>query len=82
MSLHLIYCYVLVFLGLDRDGGMWTLAKLVSNSVKEGKGSSDILKLNAGEVREEEEEEEEKDDRPRRRRRRRRSTARFSKSIS
>ena len=37
--------------GLDRDGGMWTLAAMVSNSVKEGKNSGSTLRLEAGEVK-------------------------------
>uniref|UniRef100_A0A6V2PPL9 J domain-containing protein n=1 Tax=Ditylum brightwellii TaxID=49249 RepID=A0A6V2PPL9_9STRA len=41
--------------GLDRDGGMWHLASLVSKSVKEGKGGGNngagaILRLEAGDV--------------------------------
>ena len=37
--------------GLDRDGGMWTLANMVSNSVKEGKKAGSTLRLEAGEVK-------------------------------
>jgi len=37
--------------GLDRDGGMWHLATLVSQSVKEGKGGAQsLLKLEAGDL--------------------------------
>lgn len=40
--------------GLDRDGGMWHLASMISNAVKSGKenGAESILKLEAGAVRE------------------------------
>ena len=35
--------------GLDRDGGMWTLARMVSQSVKSGGGGADsLLQLEAG----------------------------------
>ena len=34
--------------GLDRDGGMWTLARMVSKDVKEGGDGSSILQLEAG----------------------------------
>jgi len=37
--------------GLDRDGGMWTLANMVSNSVKEGKNAGNTLRLEAGQIR-------------------------------
>lgn len=37
--------------GLDRDGGMWTLANMVSRSVKDGKESASVLRLEAGEIR-------------------------------
>jgi len=37
--------------GLDRDGGMWTLARMVSGQVKSGKDAAGLLKLDAGEVR-------------------------------
>jgi len=37
--------------GLDRDGGMWTLANMVANSVKEGKNAGSTLRLEAGEIR-------------------------------
>lgn len=40
--------------GLDRDGGMWTLANMVSESVKSGKNASSTLRLEAGVIREEE----------------------------
>lgn len=39
--------------GLDRDGGMWHLASMISSAVKSGKeGAESILKLDAGTVRE------------------------------
>ncbi|KAL7508346.1 hypothetical protein ACHAXN_005431 [Cyclotella atomus] len=41
--------------GLDRDGGMWHLASLISSTVKSGKDGADLLKLEAGNVKEEEE---------------------------
>ena len=41
--------------GLDRDGGMWTLANMVSRSVKDGKESASVLRLEAGEIRADEE---------------------------
>ncbi|GAX16498.1 hypothetical protein FisN_7Lh214 [Fistulifera solaris] len=34
--------------GLDRDGGMWTLARMVTNSVKSGGDARDVLRLEAG----------------------------------
>jgi len=40
--------------GLDRDGGMWHLASMISAAVKSGKeggGAESILKLEAGNVR-------------------------------
>ena len=38
--------------GLDRDGGMWHLASMISSAVKSGKenGAESILKLEAGAV--------------------------------
>ena len=36
--------------GLDRDGGMWMLASMVSNAVKKGQQGASILQLEAGEV--------------------------------
>jgi len=36
---------------LDRDGGMWTLARMVTQSVKNGGDGKDILKLEAGDIR-------------------------------
>lgn len=41
--------------GLDRDGGMWHLASMISSAVKSGKegGAESVLKLAAGVVREE-----------------------------
>jgi hypothetical protein len=42
--------------GLDRDGGMWHLASLISSAVKSGKeGAADLLRLEAGNVEEAEE---------------------------
>eukprot|EP00585_Thalassiosira_rotula_P025186 CAMPEP_0196230404 /NCGR_PEP_ID=MMETSP0913-20130531/1618_1 /TAXON_ID=49265 /ORGANISM="Thalassiosira rotula, Strain GSO102" /LENGTH=238 /DNA_ID=CAMNT_0041510423 /DNA_START=69 /DNA_END=785 /DNA_ORIENTATION=- len=39
--------------GLDRDGGMWHLASLISSAVKKGKdGAESVLKLEAGSIRE------------------------------
>lgn len=38
-------------IGLDRDGGMWTLARMVTESVKSGGNGQDILRLEAGDVR-------------------------------
>jgi hypothetical protein len=37
--------------GLDRDGGMWTLARMVANTVKEGGDSKSVLQLDAGIIR-------------------------------
>jgi len=37
--------------GLDRDGGMWTLARMVTENVKKGGDGKDILALEAGTVR-------------------------------
>jgi hypothetical protein len=37
--------------GLDRDGGMWTLARMVTSAVKSGGNANDILQLEAGEGR-------------------------------
>jgi hypothetical protein len=38
--------------GLDRDGGMWTLARMVSSNLKNGDGGAvDLLRLEAGSVR-------------------------------
>ena len=39
--------------GLDRDGGMWHLASMISSTVKSGKEGKDLLKLEAGRVEEE-----------------------------
>jgi len=41
--------------GLDRDGGMWTLANMVSRSVKGGKEAASVLRLEAGEIKADEE---------------------------
>lgn len=38
--------------GLDRDGGMWTLAAMVSNAVKDGKDGASLLRLDAGDIKE------------------------------
>jgi hypothetical protein len=37
--------------GLDRDGGMWTLARMVANTVKSGGDGKSVLQLDAGIVR-------------------------------
>ena len=37
--------------GLDRDGGMWTLARMVANDVKNGGDGASLLRLEAGDVR-------------------------------
>jgi len=37
--------------GLDRDGGMWDLARMVSRAVKQGGDARDLLRLEAGEAR-------------------------------
>ena len=37
--------------GLDRDGGMWTLARMVANDVKQGGDAASILRLEAGNIR-------------------------------
>ncbi|KAL7556364.1 hypothetical protein ACA910_006290 [Epithemia clementina (nom. ined.)] len=37
--------------GLDRDGGMWTLARMVTQNVKSGGDGASILQLEAGEER-------------------------------
>jgi hypothetical protein len=36
--------------GLDRDGGMWMLASMVSKAVKDGKNGANILQLEAGNI--------------------------------
>ena len=41
--------------GLDRDGGMWTLANMVSRSVKGGKEAARVLRIEAGEIKADEE---------------------------
>lgn len=60
--------------GLDRDGGMWHLASMISSAVKKGKddGAESVLKLEAGAVREEDVEAKGKLDNRRRRSRGRR----------
>jgi hypothetical protein len=40
--------------GLDRDGGMWTLARMVANTVKEGGDGRSVLQLEAGVIRDRE----------------------------
>lgn len=37
--------------GLDRDGGMWTLARMVANDVKNGGDGASLLRLESGDVR-------------------------------
>jgi hypothetical protein len=37
--------------GLDRDGGMWTLARMVANDVKQGGDGASLLRLESGDVR-------------------------------
>lgn len=37
--------------GLDRDGGMWTLARMVADTVKSGGDGRSLLQLDAGTVR-------------------------------
>ena len=37
--------------GLDRDGGMWTLARMVANDAKNGGDGASLLRLEAGNVR-------------------------------
>lgn len=37
--------------GLDRDGGMWTLARMVADTVRSGGDSRSLLQLEAGSVR-------------------------------
>lgn len=37
--------------GLDRDGGMWALARMVTASVKSGSGAGTPLRLEAGDVK-------------------------------
>jgi DnaJ domain len=37
--------------GLDRDGGMWTLARMVADTVKSGGDGRSLLQLEAGVVR-------------------------------
>lgn len=37
--------------GLDRDGGMWTLARMVTQNLKNGGDGMDVLRLEAGDVR-------------------------------
>lgn len=40
--------------GLDRDGGMWTLARMVANENKNGGDAASLLRLEAGNVRDRE----------------------------
>ena len=37
--------------GLDRDGGMWALARMVTASVKAGSDAATVLRLEAGDVK-------------------------------
>jgi hypothetical protein len=37
--------------GLDRDGGMWTLARMVTENMKSGGDGKDVLRLESGDVR-------------------------------
>mmetsp|Transcript_9712 Transcript_9712/g.15579 ORF Transcript_9712/g.15579 Transcript_9712/m.15579 type:complete len:147 (+) Transcript_9712:1-441(+) len=37
--------------GLDRDGGMWTLARMVTSAVKTGGDAGTILRLESGDVK-------------------------------
>jgi len=37
--------------GLDRDGGMWTLARMVTENVKKGGDGTSLLQLEAGDIR-------------------------------
>ena len=37
--------------GLDRDGGMWTLAKMVTSAVKSGGEAGTLLRLDAGDIK-------------------------------
>jgi hypothetical protein len=37
--------------GLDRDGGMWTLARMVTSAVKTGGDAATILRLEGGDVK-------------------------------
>jgi len=37
--------------GLDRDGGMWTLARMVTSTVKAGGSISSILRLESGDIK-------------------------------
>jgi len=38
--------------GLDRDGGMWTLAKMVTSAVKSGEDATAMLRIDGGDVKE------------------------------
>ena len=40
--------------GAERDGGMWGLARMIGNTVKNGKENGNILRLEAGEYQSEE----------------------------
>ena len=37
--------------GLDRDGGMWALARMVTASVKAGSDAAVMLRLESGDVK-------------------------------
>lgn len=39
--------------GLDRDGGMWHLAGMIANAVKDGGNADNVLKLEMGDVHDE-----------------------------
>jgi hypothetical protein len=36
--------------GGERDGGMWTLARMITTSVNSGKDAASVLRLEAGEI--------------------------------
>lgn len=40
--------------GAERDGGMWGLARMIGNTVKDGKEKGNVLKLEAGEIQSDE----------------------------
>jgi hypothetical protein len=39
------------FGGGERDGGMWSLARMISQTVKSGKDAASLLRLEAGEIK-------------------------------
>ncbi len=55
--------------GAERDGGMWGLARMIGNAVKDGKEKGNILRLEAGEIRRHDDDEEDEGKFRRRRRR-------------